>query len=202
MHACRNHTSLQTPPWLDRRAPPRARSGRGLARQAGPLRQLPAPRGQRNRPRPRYRAPPPPSPYADPHAPRTARQCLIDDPHRTVPHVERYHRQEWGLGAGRVGNDKIRVLDPDRESWTVLGSMNRGSRQRRNHCVETIDGRVRLLDWREAARLQGFPADYLFPAGLQRTEKMIGQAISIDVGRAILRAICHQAACPTLPATV
>lgn len=132
---------------------------------------------------------PDPAAFADPDAPRSVRECLMDGPHMTIPHYERYERTDWGRGAGRVGNDKIRVLDPDSPSWTVMGAISRGSRQRRNFCIEMEDGRLRRLDWHEAARLQGFPTDYLFAAGLGRTEKMIGQAISIFVGGAILRAI-------------
>ncbi len=132
---------------------------------------------------------PDPANFADPDAPRVVGPCLIDGPHQTIPRAESYIRTDWGRDAGRVGRDKIRVLDPARESWTVLGAISRGSRQRRNHCVDAGDGRIRLLDWREAARLQGFPSDYLFAAPLRRTEKMVGQAISIFVGRAILQAI-------------
>lgn len=53
------------------------------------------------------------------------------------------------------------------------------------------DGRLRRLDWRELARAQGFPEDFVFPAANGRTQNMIGQAISIHVGRAILTAICR-----------
>lgn len=119
--------------------------------------------------------------------------CLGDvlqpGPHQTIPHYEQYKRHE---GRGGVGNDKVRVLDTDAPSPTVLGALDRGSRQRRNFMVETADGRLRKLHWQEAARLQGFPEDFLFAAGLIRTQKIVGQAISIQVGRAILRAICEE----------
>lgn len=137
---------------------------------------------------------PDPAAFADPAAPRTVRPCLAEGPHMTVPHFERYERTDWGRGAMAVANDKIRVLSPDDPSWTVMGSLSRGSRQQRNSCVKMEDGRLRRLDWREAARLQGFPSDYLFAAGLGRTEKMVGQAISIHVGRAIFQAIMMAAA--------
>lgn len=41
--------------------------------------------------------------------------------------------------------------------------------------------------------MQGFPDDYLFACGYNRATKMIGQAIQIDVGRAILKAVCRDA---------
>ena len=73
--------------------------------------------------------------------------------------------QSTGRNAGHVGREKMRVLDPGAKSPTVLGSLSRGSRQRRAFTVATGDGRVRTLSWQEAALLQGFPEDYLFAAG-------------------------------------
>lgn len=52
---------------------------------------------------------------------------------------------------------------------------------------------VRCLEWQEAAALQGFPDDYVFTASWSRTWKMVAQAIPIQVGRAILQAICAEA---------
>ena len=48
------------------------------------------------------------------------------------------------------------------------------------------------MDWQEQAIVQGFPEDFSFVGGLQRTQKMLGQAIPIYVGRAILKAIYLQ----------
>jgi site-specific DNA-cytosine methylase len=59
--------------------------------------------------------------------------------------------------------------------------------------VEDDRGRLRKLDWRELALIQGFPEDALFAAGLIRTTRMVGQAIPIQVGRAILKAIVSDA---------
>lgn len=61
---------------------------------------------------------------------------------------------------------------------------------------QTIDqeGLLRVLEWQEAALLQGFPADYIFAAIWSRTWKMVAQAIPIQVGKAILKAICAAAA--------
>jgi site-specific DNA-cytosine methylase len=56
---------------------------------------------------------------------------------------------------------------------------------------DQVPGRKRQLEWQEAALAQGFPADYLFYGSPTRVAKMIGQAIQIDLGRAILKAICN-----------
>jgi len=55
--------------------------------------------------------------------------------------------------------------------------------------AEGLPGGKRQLEWQEAARLQGFPEDYVFVGSLTDTWKMIAQAIQIDVGRAILAEI-------------
>jgi site-specific DNA-cytosine methylase len=131
-----------------------------------------------------------PEPEPEPEPSRLA-SCLRPGPHLTAPDHERYEKvpQATGRNAARVGRDKMRVLDPGTASPTVMGALSRGSRQRRSFVVETDDGRHRFLGWQEAAMLQGFPEDYLFASGYMRAEKMVGQAIPIQVGRAILRAI-------------
>jgi site-specific DNA-cytosine methylase len=58
--------------------------------------------------------------------------------------------------------------------------------------IETPLG-ARHLEWQEAAALQGFPEDFVFVASQSRASKMIAQAISIHVGRAILQAVCRAA---------
>lgn len=47
----------------------------------------------------------------------------------------------------------------------------------------------RQLEWQEAAMLQGFPADYLFFGSLGDVWKMVGQAVQVDLARAILESI-------------
>jgi len=63
-----------------------------------------------------------------------------------------------------------------------------GHGDRGNASVEQ-QGLVRVMEWQEAAALQGFPLDYCFAASWSRTWKLVAQAIPIYVGRAILRAI-------------
>jgi site-specific DNA-cytosine methylase len=125
-------------------------------------------------------------------------ECTIADlieegPHRTVPNEESFTRQGIrGRNTGRVDNDKVRVLPLDDAAPTILGSLDNGSRQRRAFTIAQPDGRVRLMTWREAARIQGFPRDFLFAGSELRTHKMVGQAIPIYVGRAILEGVVRQ----------
>lgn len=122
--------------------------------------------------------------------PRTLGECLRPGPHMTIADADSFRRLVRGKGASRVGDDAIRVCQPDAPSWTILGALDRGSRQRRAFMLQTADGRLRKMDWQEQAIVQGFPEDFLFVGGLGRTSKMIGQAIPIYVGRGILKGIC------------
>lgn len=47
----------------------------------------------------------------------------------------------------------------------------------------------RQLEWQEMAALQGFPQDYLFYGSPTDVATMIGRAVQIDLGRAILESI-------------
>lgn len=90
------------------------------------------------------------------------------------------------------GTPPVRALDPANKCPTVVGQLTRGSRQRRSWCV--MDGeRIRHLSIAELARAQGFPPDYLFAAQHSRMELMVGRAIQIHLGRAILKAIADEA---------
>jgi site-specific DNA-cytosine methylase len=135
-----------------------------------------------------------PDPQPEP-GPRTLGDCLRPGPHRTIAAAESYsahypgHHNSCHLGRDRLR--EIRAADP---CPTVMGGINRGSRQRRAFMTRGGGGRLRQIDWRELAIAQGFPEDYLFVGGYQRVEKMIGQAISIHVGRAILKAILRERA--------
>ena len=125
--------------------------------------------------------------------PQPLAECLLPGPHLTIPGQDRYERKYMRDGSLPVGNGAMRVCSADYPCPTVTGAISRGSRQRRNWMIETANGQVRILDWRELALAQGFPADYVFAGGHIATEKMVGQAIPIYVGRAILEAICEGA---------
>lgn len=137
---------------------------------------------------------PRPEPDPDRH---TVAECLRPGPHQSIPDPELYQivkAYNGSRGPSRVDNNKMRVLVPTRPSPTIPTDFgHRGGRQRRQFLVEDERGRVRILDWHEAAIIQGFPEDYLFAAPLGRTCEMIGRAIPIYVGRAILKAIVAEA---------
>lgn len=52
-----------------------------------------------------------------------------------------------------------------------------------------LPGGKRQIEWQEAARLQGFPEDFVFYGSPTSVGQMVGQSIQIDTGRAILEAI-------------
>lgn len=121
-------------------------------------------------------------------------ECLLPGPHLTIPHNEEYERLMFPGSKITLltGQNAARVLSPNAPSPTVLGGgPHRGQRQKRNWMVEDSRGRLRILSFQEFAKLQGFPEDALFACGACRAQEMVGQAIPIYVGRAILKAICE-----------
>lgn len=71
--------------------------------------------------------------------------------------------------------------DPAAPGRTVI------SGHKGEQAVAQDEGLVRVMEWQEAALLMGFPTDYIFAASWSRTWKLVAQAISIHVGRAILQ---------------
>ena len=84
--------------------------------------------------------------------------------------------------------DRIIGAYPDRKSPTVC---TWNSRRDAEVVIvdDSIPGGRRQIEWQEAASLQGFPEDYVFYGSPSDAWKMIAQAIQIDTGRAILKAI-------------
>ncbi len=136
-----------------------------------------------------------PEPQPDPRdaGPRTLGDCLRPGPHLTISHPEQYRVVRLGGGGNRVNNDAIRLLDPIDPCPTVVGEVQRGSRRRRQWMIPGPGGVPRIMDWREQATAQGFPEDFIFACGMQRASKLIAQAIPIQVGQAILQAMCAEA---------
>jgi site-specific DNA-cytosine methylase len=79
-----------------------------------------------------------------------------------------------------------RWIDPRRKCPTIVKCSKRWG----DWCIQLGDGRHRVLQFTEAAALHGFPDDYVFISSQDRAWKMVGQAIPIPVGAAILRSIC------------
>lgn len=118
---------------------------------------------------------------------RTLSEVLQPGPfyiHMTALRAGTYSGRQW------YSADVKRVLQPDRPAPTVTDC---GTRHVRGFILRLPDGRERVLQLTEAARLQGFPEDYVFVAAFSRAWKMVAQAIQIDLGRAILRGIVEEA---------
>lgn len=77
---------------------------------------------------------------------------------------------------------------PSKKSPTILSL---GSRRDAELAVldDRLPGGLRQFEWQECASIQGFPDDYLFYGSATDVSKMVGRAIQIDTGRAILAAI-------------
>ncbi len=95
--------------------------------------------------------------------------------------------------------DKCHGLREERKSLTVCCWSSRRDKE-----VAVIDDRLpggkRQVEWQEAARLQGFPEDYLFYGPPSDVWTMIGRAVQIDTCRAILEAIVKEKAAAGIPA--
>ncbi|HZL38009.1 MAG TPA: DNA cytosine methyltransferase [Tepidisphaeraceae bacterium] len=77
---------------------------------------------------------------------------------------------------------------PDRKAPTMAGLCSR--RDAELLVVDpAIAGGKRQLEWQEAARLQGFPDDYVFFGSPTDVGLMVARAVQIDTGRAILERI-------------
>ena len=110
------------------------------------------------------------------------RDVLRPGPHRLSGRIFGKRRPEPN-GKSRT---TFKPWFPDAKSKTVLGfSSRRDAEMATPHPLGW-----RQLEWQELAALQGFPSDYLFIGNPGRVAKMIGQAIQVDTGAAILRALC------------
>ena len=104
--------------------------------------------------------------------------------------------------------DRVFAVRPGEKAPTVCNLSSR--RDAELVIVESgLAGGRRQMEWQEGAALQGFPEDYVFYGSPSDVWKMIGQAIQIDTGRAILqeivkhaqtnrspRVVLHDAVCP------
>jgi len=112
----------------------------------------------------------------------------------------------WRIGSRTFGRTPVKSKSfrqaccyaamPGEKSPTVCATSSR-----RDADLAVVDpavpGGKRQLEWQEAARLQGFPEDYLFYGSPTDVWRQVSQAIQIDLGRAILAAICGDAAAET-----
>lgn len=114
--------------------------------------------------------------------PRLLREIVRPGPWLLPPGTqdcERRGRQWYSRGV-------VRVFKDDKPCPTVTAF---GATQNRGCMIGVKDGRMRQITLQEAATAQGFPEDFVFVAAPGRAWKMVGQAIPIYVGRAILEAV-------------
>jgi DNA (cytosine-5)-methyltransferase 1 len=86
----------------------------------------------------------------------------------------------------RVGGPNLRIirLDPRKPSLTVTGFIF-------NKFVHPIEDRY--ITPREAARLQGFPDDFLFYGTLTSVQRQVGNAVPVQMAQAVARQILEHA---------
>jgi site-specific DNA-cytosine methylase len=118
------------------------------------------------------------------YQPETKRLLNPSKPSPTVTDFSRHSR-------GFV----VRVLSPQSAAPTIVAS----ARCDGSPYVIPNGERERVLQFTEAAALQGFPSDYVFVSSQSRAWKMVAQAIQINLGRAILKAICAEAGLLKIP---
>lgn len=120
--------------------------------------------------------------------PRTLADYLLPGPYRIG-------RRTWDRTAGLSQThrkESCLAAIPDRKAPTVMAVSSRHDGD-----VAVVDDRLprgkRQYEWQEGARLQGFPTDYLFWGSPTDVAQMVGNAVQIDTGRAILKSICQHA---------
>jgi DNA (cytosine-5)-methyltransferase 1 len=88
----------------------------------------------------------------------------------------------------RRGGPNLRIirLDPEKPSLTVTGYIF-------NKFVHPFEDR--FITPREAARLQGFPDDIEFIGSLSSTQQQVGDAVPIELGRAVFSSLLAQLQC-------
>lgn len=112
--------------------------------------------------------------------------CLLPGPYLIQANTLACHKISRGQWYEK-GTKRIIYLDKPSPTITDFGS-----RHSRGFCIRLPDGRERSLQFCEAAKLQGFPEDYVFVSSQTRAWKMVAQAIQIDLGRAILKRIVKE----------
>lgn len=88
--------------------------------------------------------------------------------------------------------DRVYGVDPNGKAPTMCAF---GSRRDAELVIvdEDLPGGRRQIEWQEGAALQGFPDDYVFYGSPSDVWMMVGQAVQIDTGRAILQEIVKHA---------
>lgn len=134
-----------------------------------------------------------PEPLPPEHPPRPLSELLDRGPHRIC-------RQSQSATLVQVRNarnpkDVKSAVDVHGDRFpTVCGEWCLRHQNTTPVLVDNaLPGGRRSVSITEAARIQGFPADYVFVGSQTSMARMIGNAVQIDTARAILRGICREA---------
>jgi len=114
--------------------------------------------------------------------------CLNPGPHNFPLAYLNYQQNPRGSAWRDSGT--VRELAYYEKCPTIV----HGTKNPTGFVIKMDDGRRRLMNLSEMGIAQGFPSDYVFIASRHRMAKMIGQAVQVDTGVAILEAIvkAHQ----------
>lgn len=115
--------------------------------------------------------------------PRTLKDCIIKAP-AYLP-LTTFRKKPNPRGSAWYDPGTYRALGLNEKVPTIMN----GSKDYGSHVIHFPNGHRRCMTIPEQARAQGFPDDYIFLATQRRMAKMVGQAIQIDTGVAILEGI-------------
>ena len=126
-----------------------------------------------------------------PAPPRGSCSALADSCFRPGPYRLGRRLATRECVEGHAARGKAKAIHGGKKALTII---NQSSQHEGEYGVlaPELPGGKRQLEWQEAARLQGFPEDFLFYGSATSVGKMVGQAIQIDTGRAILEAIVQE----------
>lgn len=82
---------------------------------------------------------------------------------------------------------RYHVLNPDEPSTTIIAHLHKDG----HRFIHYDPGQQRTITVREAARLQSFPDDFEFCCSRGDAYQMIGNAVPVNLGFAIARAVAH-----------
>ncbi len=116
-----------------------------------------------------------------------AASCLRPGPYRIG---KRLAAREFSTHATFTGRTALPIC-ARKKAPTVIDQSSRHDAEY-GVVAPHLPGGKRQLEWQEGARLQGFPEDFVFYGSPTSVGKMVGQAIQIDTGRAILEAIVEE----------
>lgn len=126
-----------------------------------------------------------PAPIAERRNDETLRNCLRPGPYRIG-------RRTWDrvpATSRMFVKSQVLAAYPDKKSPTILSQCSRRDAEMAVIDPSLAGQGMRQLEWQEMAAAQGFPQDYVFWGSPTDVAIMIGRAVQIDTGRAILKSI-------------